>query len=343
MENLDKIPLAYATPSLGMNPNHTLERKLHAASKAGFRGIELGFDDLCSYSERHTPGFKGDEDVPTLVKSANEVRDLCSSLDLEIICLQPFSDFEGAKTEKAREAKFIRAERWFTIMNALGTTMLQVGSTDNPSSSDDYEVIARDLRELCDVAAAKEPPCRIAYEPWCWGAHVNTWEQGWDIIKRVNRPNIGINLDTFQVPGREWADPASETGLIEGYSERELTAKFEASMNLLAETIPAEKIFYIQISDGLKMDPPIVQGHPAYVPGKPARGQWSHAYRPLPFENGYLPVLTALRGFLNTGFRGWTSMEVFEERQMDGDKDIPEEYAQKGILAWKKLVHVLQK
>jgi sugar phosphate isomerase/epimerase len=192
------------------------------------------------------------------------------------------------------------------------------------------------LAYLCDVAASKTPPCRIAYEPWCWGAHVNTWQQGWEAIKRVNRPNIGINLDTFQVPGQEWADPASEDGLIHGYSQRELTEKFEASMESLAETIPSDKTFYIQISDGLKMDPPIQRDHPAYEKDRPARCQWSHTYRPLPFENGYLPWMTALRACRKTGFRGWSSMEIFEERQMKEDPNIPEEYVVKVMEAWKK-------
>jgi sugar phosphate isomerase/epimerase len=342
-DNLDKIPVAYATPSLGMHPSHTVELKLQAASKAGFKGIEMGFDDLVSHADRHNPGFKGEDDIPTLLKSANELRALCANLNLEIICLQPFQDFEGALNENERESRFQRAEKYLTIMNELGTTMLQVGSTDNPNTSGDYDVIAKDLAALCDLAVSKKPPCKIAYEPWCWGAHVNTWQQGWDVIQRVNRPNIGINLDTFQVPGREWADPESEDGLIQGYSERELTAKFVASMGCLAESIPGDKIFYIQISDGLKMEPPIRPGHPAYKEGSPARGQWSHAYRPLPFEDGYLPWMTALRAFLKTGFRGWSSMEIFEERQMKKDSSIPEEYAIKGMETWKKIITELEK
>lgn len=342
-DNIDKIPVAYATPSLGMHPSHTVELKLEAASKAGFKGVEMGFDDLVSHADRHNPGFKGQDDIPTLLKSAKELRELCTKLNLEIICLQPFQDFEGAIDEKERLSRIERAEKYLTIMKELGTTMLQVGSTDNPNTSDDYDYIAKDLAFLCDIAASKTPPCKIAYEPWCWGAHVNTWEQGWDVIRRVNRPNIGINLDTFQVPGREWADPASEDGLIKGYSERELTAKFEASMESLSETIPGDKIFYIQISDGLKMEPPIQPGHPAYEEDSPARGQWSHAYRPLPFENGYLPWMTALRAFLKTGFRGWSSMEIFEERQMKEDPNIPEEYAVRGMEVWKKIVAELEK
>ena len=35
--------------------------------------------------------------------------------------------------------------------------MLQVGSSDDPSSSSDFDVIARDLRALADEAAAQVP------------------------------------------------------------------------------------------------------------------------------------------------------------------------------------------
>ena len=344
MKGLEGVSLAYATPSLGMHPKHTLEKKLHAAAKAGFNGVEMGFEDLCIYSKQHNRGFKGDEDVPTLLKSAKEIRDLCAQLRLEIICLQPFTDFEGVMSLMERRDRMERAERWFKIMAELGTTMLQLCSTDNPRTIGDIDALAYSLASLCDSAAAKSPPIRIAYEPWCWGVHTNTWEAGWDMVRHVNRPNFGLILDTFQVAGREWADPTSPTGLIEGYEEQELTARFEASMESLARTVPADKIFYIQISDALKMDPPIVEGgYKEFKQGKPARAHWSHAYRPLPFENGYLPVIAALRGFLGTGFRGWVSMEVFEERQMEEDEGIPEEYAQKGMTVWKRLVNELER
>ena len=39
--------------------------------------------------------------------------------------------------------------------------MLQVGSTPDESTSSDYDVIARDLRQLADEAAAQDPPIRM--------------------------------------------------------------------------------------------------------------------------------------------------------------------------------------
>ena len=61
----------------------------------------------------------------------------------------------------------------------------------------------------------------------------------------------------------------------------------------MAKTIPADKIFYFQISDAQKMDPPINEKHPAWDGESPARCLWSHDYRPLPYETdkgAYLPV-----------------------------------------------------
>lgn len=39
--------------------------------------------------------------------------------------------------------------------------MLQVGSTNDPSTSGDYNVIVEDLRELADEAAKQSPPIKM--------------------------------------------------------------------------------------------------------------------------------------------------------------------------------------
>ena len=39
--------------------------------------------------------------------------------------------------------------------------MLQVGSNPDTSSSNDYDVIAEDLRKLADEVAAQDPPIRM--------------------------------------------------------------------------------------------------------------------------------------------------------------------------------------
>lgn len=38
---------------------------------------------------------------------------------------------------------------------------------------------------------------RIGYEPLAWGTMVDNWEQVWDVVRRVDRKNVGVILDSF--------------------------------------------------------------------------------------------------------------------------------------------------
>lgn len=89
----------------------------------------------------------------------------------------------------------------------------------------------------------------------------------------------------------------------------------EASLRNLTETLSqySSKIFYLQISDGSRVDPKILSQeakdeeiHAIYA--------WSNSYRPLPFqqdEEGFLPVVDVIKAILTTGWRGPWSYEVF--------------------------------
>jgi hypothetical protein len=57
------------------------------------------------------------------------------------------------------------------------------------------------------------------------------------------------------------------------------------------------------------MDPPLDKKPDEQ--GLRPRGRWSHDYRPLPYDGGYLLVVEVTKGVLATGFRGWMSIEVF--------------------------------
>lgn len=149
----------------------------------------------------------------------------------------------------------------------------------------------------------------MAYENWCWSTHAPDWADVWDIIKKVDRPNAGLCLDTFQTAGGEWGDPTSETGLLKGKSKEEVEKTFQASLENLTKIVPAEKIYLLQISDAYKLKSPITSEDRE---GLRPRGQWSHDYRPVPFQGGYLPVVDVARAVLKTGFRGWFSYEVFD-------------------------------
>ncbi|KAL0258372.1 hypothetical protein SLS55_007548 [Diplodia seriata] len=188
--------------------------------------------------------------------------------------------------------------------------MLQVGSSDTPEDKIglDRDRFVADLRELADILVEKN--FRVAYENWCWSTHAPDWKDVWDIVKKVDRPNVGLCLDTFQTAGGEWADPTTESGLLEGSSKDELEKRFHRSLGELANTVPKDKIYLLQISDAYKPKQPLSKN--ADESGTRPRGRWSHDFRPLPFDGGYLPVADVAKAILKTGFRGWFSYEVFD-------------------------------
>ena len=150
---------------------------------------------------------------------------------------------------------------------------------------------------------------RLAYENWCWSTHAPTWKDVWEIVKEVDRPNAGLCLDTFQTSGGEYGDPTTEMGLINHMSPTALNQVFHASMDELARTVPADKIYLLQISDAYKPPEPLSE---KTVKGLRPRGRWSHDFRPMPYDGGYLPIEEVAKGVLKTGFRGWFSMEIFD-------------------------------
>lgn len=156
----------------------------------------------------------------------------------------------------------------------------------------------------------------------------------WDIVQKVDRPNIGLCLDTFQTGGYEWGDPSTSSGVLDKPQEQ-LEKDFAASMEKLAKTVPKEKIYLLQISDAYKLKEPIRE---ADEEGLRPRGRWSHDFRPLPFK-GYLPVVEVTKAVLKTGFRGWFSYEVFDGGEDGKGKEYElDEFAKEAMETQKKLL-----
>ena len=152
----------------------------------------------------------------------------------------------------------------------------------------------------------------------------------------TDRKNVGLCLDTFQTAGGEWADPTTESGLIEGRSRDDLEKDFQRSLEALGKTIPADKIYILQISDAYKKRMPSEPDENGMRP----RAQWSMASRPIPYDGGYLPVAAVAKAVMQTGFRGWFSMEVFDGGPSGKDqdwKDMPG-YAKKAMKAHQRLL-----
>jgi sugar phosphate isomerase/epimerase len=308
--SLLSVPISYATCSLGSpsNPPPLLDR-LHAISNAGFAAVELSFPDILAYGQTLLGHEVGPNNYDELCKVAAAIKEECGKRNLGIMMLQPFANFEGwPEGSDGRKDAFERARGWIRIMQACGTDMLQVGSSDTPLEKLDKGRMVSDLRELCDML--KEHGYRCAYENWCWSTHAPDWKDVWNIVKEVDRPNIGLCLDTFQTAGGEWADPRTTSGLVDDVSRDELEKRFKKSLDDLASSIPKDKIYLLQISDAYKVPEPLKDERDDS--GLLPRGRWSHDFRPLPYNGGYLPIVDVARAVLQTGFRGWFSYEVFD-------------------------------
>lgn len=95
LSSLESIPTSYATVSIGYNNPHSLPAKLQAISSAGFNAIELAFPDLLEFSKQHLGKEVKENDYDSLCVTGEEVKRLCNAQKLQILVLQPFSNFEG--------------------------------------------------------------------------------------------------------------------------------------------------------------------------------------------------------------------------------------------------------
>lgn len=210
-----------ATVSMG----GTLEGKLAAAARAGFRAIEIFENDLTFFNGR-----------------PRDVRARAQDLGLDIIALQPMRDFEGMP-EPMRARNFDRAQRKFDLMDELGTRTLCICSNVAEDASGDFQVLAKDLADLADLAAQRG--FSIGYEALAWGKHVKDWMQAWEIVRTADRPNLGVVLDSYHICVRK--NPLAPIAQI-----------------------PADRIALVQLADApdILMDPMSLSRHHRCFPGQ---------------------------------------------------------------------------
>jgi 4-hydroxyphenylpyruvate dioxygenase len=200
-----------------------------------------------------------------------EVGQLCRDLGLEICAFQPFRDFEGMP-EPQRTRTFARAERKFDLMQELGTDLLLICSNVSPVSLGGIDRAADDFRELGELAARRS--LRVGFEALAWGRHVNDYRDAWEIVRRADHPAIGVILDSFHALA-----PSFPTRAI--------------------GSIPADKIFMVQLADAPKLDLDILS--------------WSRHFRCFPGQ-GDLPQLEFLEAVAATGYTGPLSLEIFNDQ-----------------------------
>jgi 4-hydroxyphenylpyruvate dioxygenase len=212
-----------------------------------------------------------ENDLLTYEGTAAEAGRLCSDLGLDVALFQPFRDFESMP-EPQRGRNLDRAERKFDTMAQLGARMLLVCSNTQPAALPEPERAADDLRAMAERAARRD--LRVGYEALAWGTRTNRWRQAWDIVRRAGHPALGLILDSFH------------------------TLCLGDDLSGLAETVPPEKLFFLQLADAplLAMDPL----------------SWSRHHRSFPGQ-GDLPVGGFLRDVLAAGYAGPLSLEIFND------------------------------
>jgi 4-hydroxyphenylpyruvate dioxygenase len=216
-----------------------------------------------------------ENDLLSFSGSPRDVGKLCRDLGLGICAFQPFRDFEGMP-EPQRARNFTRVERKFDLMQELGTDLLLICSNVSPASLGGIDRAAADFRALGELATSRS--LRVGFEALAWGRHVNDYRDAWEIVRRADHKSIGIILDSFHALA-----PAFPVAAI--------------------ESIPADKIFLVQLADAPKLGLDVLS--------------WSRHFRCFPGQ-GDLPVADFMEAVLKTGYAGPLSLEIFNDQFRSG-------------------------
>jgi 4-hydroxyphenylpyruvate dioxygenase len=225
--------------------------KLAAIEEAGFSATTLWPADIFAHFE--------DADANLGVLRQSRVRTPCYMM---------VRDLEGSPPE-VKERKLELARQMMDQMALVGADTLVQCSNINTDIDRDWGRAVQDLQRLGELARSKG--VRIAFEPMSQGDWINTYQLGWELVRDVDHPNIGLVID------------ASHIFLAESPLDG-------------IDRIPAERIFLVELAD-----------LPATQLG---RREMLRNYRLFPGE-GSRPVRALVERILGTGYRGPISAEVF--------------------------------
>ncbi|KAI7972477.1 hypothetical protein EIK77_008940 [Talaromyces pinophilus] len=332
---------AISSMSLGRAwANHSINEKIAQAAAHGFEGLEVFFEDI-DYLARDLSGVHSN-DIPSAfpyqLEAAKRIRSICDEHSLQVVCLQPFMFYGGLKDRTEHQKRLDTLKEWFQLVKILGTDLIQVPTNFLPAHelTPDLDLVIDDMRQLADMGLEQSPPVRFAFENIAWGTYIHTWERAWEVVKGVDRPNLGLCLDTFNILGGIWADPASPTGKLP-----DADSALEESIDRLRQTVDMDKVFYVQVVDAERLERPMNDQHPLWVETQPPRMTWSRNCRLFAYETdrgAYMPVIKLARVvFHDLGFEGWVSMELFSRSMASPDPNVPSEHANRAATAWGKL------
>lgn len=241
------------------NMTGSIADKLAAIAAAGFGGTTMWPADF----------FVHFEDLDANL-------DFARQSPLKNTCYMMVRDLEGSPPAvKARKLELAR--QMMDQMELIGAETLVQCSNISAEVDRDWSLAVEDLRRLGDLAQSRGK--RIAFEPMSQGQWINTWMLGWDMVRDVDHPQVGLVVD------------ASHIFLAESPLDG-------------IDKIPAEKIFLCEVSDfpGANLD----------------RREMLRNYRMFPGE-GQRPVRALVERVLATGYQGDFSAEVFNARYRAAD------------------------
>lgn len=352
-----------ASQSLGGPEYHGIREKLRAAADCGMKSVEIFEEDLLNLCQlvqnkdvlepRFTPypaghRYNGSTDEDELkLACARQIGQWCQTYGLDVICLQPFKNFDGLNNPHKREARFQDLQLWLHLAQCLGTDLIQIPTNFSPADqcTGDREKIIADLRRAADMGSAHSHPTRFAYEALCWGTYTDRWNAAWDIVEAVDRPNFGTCIDTFNIAGRVYANPESPSGKNPNADE-DMAQSIQKIRDVFGDPAKLQKIFYVELCDGERLQTPIGPEHEWYNPEQPSRMTWSRNARLFPFETdnslgpdvqpGYLPVTQILDAILDVGYQGYISFEVFSRTLHQQGHDVVLRHAERARVSWER-------
>lgn len=114
----------------------------------------------------------------------------------------------------------------------------------------------------------------VGFEALAWGRHIRDYRNAWEAVRRADHARVGIILDSYHI-------------LALGLPVDPIRA------------IPADRITFVQVADAPRIDMDLLQ--------------LSRHFRCFPGQ-GDLPIASFMAALRATGYDGWLSHEIFNDR-----------------------------
>lgn len=227
--------------------------RLRAAARAGFNGIEFFWRDCFDSG-----------------LSMREIGQITRDLGLDVMSLQPIRGYEGDKGS-LREASEAAAIRILDDALELGAPCVGVCANEKEGAGSVDDAV-EEMRDLADRAQGLG--LNLAFEALAWSTRIKDLSQAWEVVRRANRGNLGVVIDSFHIGAR-----SNDVSII--------------------RDIPAAKIAMLQVSNTLKT------ATTSWI-------EISRHHRCLPDE-GLFPVSEIVGTTIETGYRGTITVEIFSD------------------------------